>query len=60
MGLNILAFGEVLWDIIDGEPRIGGAPLNFCAHCSRLGDDVAILSAVGMDDLGFMARKVIA
>ena len=31
---DVVAFGEVLWDIIDGMPHIGGAPLNFAAHVS--------------------------
>ena len=28
MGLKILAFGEVLWDIINDQAHIGGATLN--------------------------------
>jgi fructokinase len=52
MGLKILAFGEVLWDIIEGVPCIGGAPLNFCGHCAQMGDETYIISSVGSDNLG--------
>lgn len=53
--MRILAIGEIIFDIFDGEAEIGGAPLNFCAHCSALGADSAIISAVGNDALGFVA-----
>lgn len=48
---DIIAFGEVLWDIIEGVPNLGGAPLNFAAHARRCGMDAAIVSAVGTDEL---------
>lgn len=50
--MKILAIGEIIFDILDGEAAIGGAPLNFCAHCSLLGAESAIISAIGRDDLG--------
>lgn len=53
--MKILAFGEIIFDIFDGEAEIGGAPLNFCAHCASLGADSAIISAVGNDALGWAA-----
>lgn len=53
---DIIAFGEVLWDIIEGVPNLGGAPLNFAAHARRCGMDAAIVSAVGTDDLGERTR----
>ena len=43
---DIIAFGEVLWDIIEGVPNLGGAPLNFAAHARRCGMDAAIVSAI--------------
>ena len=43
--MRILAIGEIIFDIFDGEAEIGGAPLNFCAHCFALGADSAIISA---------------
>lgn len=52
MSLNLLSFGEVLWDIIEGRYHIGGAPLNFAGHMSKLGAKAYMVSAVGRDDLG--------
>ncbi len=53
--MRILAIGEIIFDIFNGEAEIGGAPLNFCAHCAALGADSAIISAVGNDALGWIA-----
>src|SRR5689334_16052733 len=50
--LSVLAFGEILWDIIDGQKYLGGAPLNFSAHVVKCGGRAAIISAVGKDNLG--------
>jgi len=50
--LNIVAIGEVLWDIIGTERHLGGAPFNFAAHCHHLGARSAIISRVGRDELG--------
>lgn len=49
---DVVAFGEVLWDIIDGMPHIGGAPLNFAAHVAKCGLTASLVSSVGKDDLG--------
>lgn len=56
---DIIAFGEVLWDVIDGEPNIGGAPFNFAAQASRCGLQTALVSALGRDELGRRARETI-
>lgn len=50
--MNILSFGEVLWDVFDRTSVIGGAPFNFSAHMARLGADVDLVTAVGRDALG--------
>ena len=52
----VLAFGEILWDIIEGLPHLGGAPFNFAAHLRDCGVPTAILSSVGDDTLGNRAR----
>lgn len=49
---RILAFGEVLWDMLPGGKKFGGAPANFAFHCRQLGADVRLMSAVGRDALG--------
>ncbi len=62
--MKILTFGEVLFDIINGSPHLGGAPLNLAVHLSKLGETrgakmeaktgtkTAVISAVGKDELG--------
>ena len=52
MSMDVVAFGEILWDVIDGVPHIGGAPFNFAAHAARCGLKSSIVSAVGDDELG--------
>lgn len=56
---DVIAFGEVLWDVIEGVPNIGGAPFNFAAHARRCGMSTALISAIGPDDLGRRAREMI-
>lgn len=48
----IVAVGEILWDLFPDGPRFGGAPANFACHAAGLGARVAMVSAVGDDDLG--------
>ena len=51
----ILGIGELLWDIVPDGMRLGGAPANFAVMAARLGNDAAILSRIGRDDLGRQA-----
>ena len=55
--MNIVSIGEILWDVFPDGERLGGAPLNFSAHSSRLGERVFFLSAVGDDERGREARR---
>lgn len=50
--MRILSFGEILFDIIEGEYYLGGAPLNFAAHLAQMGETSYIFSKVGRDTLG--------
>lgn len=50
--MQILSFGEILFDIIEGEYYLGGAPLNFAAHLAQMGEVSYIFSKVGKDKLG--------
>ncbi len=52
---SFLSFGEVLWDIIDAKPYIGGAPFNVAAHLANCGANSYMLSRLGKDDLGKQA-----
>jgi fructokinase len=50
--LKVISIGEVLWDVFGDQEHLGGAALNFSAHLSKLGHEVAFISAVGDDDRG--------
>ncbi|TAN13610.1 MAG: carbohydrate kinase [Chitinophagaceae bacterium] len=49
---KVACFGEVLWDMLPGGKRIGGAPLNVAYHLNKLGTKAAIISRVGQDEHG--------
>ena len=52
MPAKILAFGELLWDMLPSGKQIGGAPGNFAYHCRALGAESALITRVGDDPLG--------
>ncbi len=58
-GMKILAIGEIIFDIFGNEAIIGGAPLNFCAHCVACGADAALVSGTGDDEYGKKALEAI-
>ncbi|TXD54438.1 MULTISPECIES: carbohydrate kinase family protein [unclassified Polaribacter] len=49
---KIVCFGEVLWDVFPTHKKIGGAPLNVATRLQSFSNEVAMISAVGDDDLG--------
>lgn len=56
---RILSIGEVLWDLLPNGARFGGAAANFACHAAILGGDISIASAVGDDDRGNDALKIL-
>jgi fructokinase len=52
MKKTIVAFGEVLWDILPSCTVLGGAPFNFAYRVNSLGDLGLMASRLGRDDLG--------
>jgi len=52
MTYQIVAIGEVLWDLLPTGKKVGGAPGNFAYHARQLGADAQMISRVGNDDLG--------
>jgi fructokinase len=56
---KLLAFGEILWDVVEGREHIGGAPFNVAAHAAQCGLRVSLFSRVGSDDRGKRAGKEI-
>lgn len=55
----VLGIGELLWDVLPGGPRLGGAPANFAVMAGRLGNHAAVLSRIGRDDLGREAVAIL-
>jgi fructokinase len=52
-GFEILAVGEILWDLLPAGKQLGGAPANFAYHAHALGARVHLVSRVGDDPPGF-------
>jgi fructokinase len=52
MGFNVIGVGEVLWDMLDSGPQLGGAPTNFAYHAHALGANSQVITRVGNDDYG--------
>ena len=50
--LNVVSFGEVLWDLFPTHKKIGGAPLNVALRMNALGVATTIISRVGADEDG--------
>lgn len=48
----VVGLGEMLWDHIGEEYKLGGAPANFAYHAMQLGGESHVVSAVGDDHLG--------
>lgn len=55
--MRILSVGEIVWDLFGERELLGGAPLNFSVSAHRLGNSVALVSAVGDDARGHMALQ---
>ena len=54
-----MGIGELLWDLLPGGPRLGGALTNFAVFCARLGNRATLVSSVGDDDYGRAARTIL-
>jgi fructokinase len=50
--LNVICFGEMLWDMLPTGKMAGGAPMNVAIHLKNFGNNATIISRVGTDDLG--------
>lgn len=61
MKKTVMAFGEVLWDILPSCTVLGGAPFNFAYRMNSLGEVGLIASRLGRDELGQRAYdKIVA
>jgi fructokinase len=50
--IQVICFGEILWDALPAGLFPGGAPMNVAYHLERLGSSAIPISAVGKDFLG--------
>ena len=57
---TVVGLGELLWDLLPGGARLGGAPANFAVMAGRLGDHTVVASRVGADALGKQAQEELA
>jgi fructokinase len=56
---SVLAYGEVLWDLLPSGAVLGGAPFNFVYRVESLGDRGVMVSRLGQDELGDKALRTI-
>jgi fructokinase len=49
---QVVAVGEILWDLLPAGRQLGGAPANFIQHARAFGAAASLVSRVGDDDLG--------
>ena len=52
MAKKIVAFGEVVWDILPNDKILGGTPTNMVFRCNSFKEEGFLLSRVGDDELG--------
>lgn len=57
MGNKIVAFGEVVWDILPNGKVLGGTPSNMVFRCNSFGEEGFLLSRIGDDELGRSALQ---
>lgn len=55
--INIICFGEILWDNLKEGRRLGGAPLNVSYHLNKLGIKSTIITQIGSDQDGHAILK---
>jgi fructokinase len=54
---QIVGIGELLWDVLPGGRKLGGAPANFTYHAAALGAEARLVSRVGEDAAGTEALE---
>lgn len=47
--LDVVCYGEILWDILPDKSLPGGAPMNVAYHLKKLGSNPALITKVGKD-----------
>jgi len=57
MSKKIVAFGEVVWDVLPNGKILGGTPSNLIFRCNSFNEQGFLLSRVGDDSLGLEALE---
>ena len=57
MAKRVVAFGEVVWDILPDGKVLGGTPSNMVFRCNSFGEEGFLLARVGDDELGHQALR---
>ena len=52
MAKKIVAFGEVVWDVLPNDKILGGTPTNMVFRCNSFKEEGFLLSRLGNDELG--------
>lgn len=60
MSFHVLGIGEILWDLLETGPQLGGAPANFAYHAGTLGANAGVVSRVGNDPRGKAIQQKLA
>jgi fructokinase len=55
----IVAYGEILWDLMPSGAVLGGAPFNFVYRVNSLGHRGLMISRLGNDELGDRALEIV-
>ena len=58
--ITVAGIGEILWDVLDDNEELGGAPINFAYHINALGGHGIPVSTVGDDERGQRALVELA
>jgi fructokinase len=59
MSRTIVAYGEILWDLLPSGAVPGGAPFNFVYRVNSLGHRGVMVSRLGRDKLGNRALQIV-
>lgn len=58
--ITVAGIGEILWDVLEDNEKLGGAPVNFAYHINALGGRGIPISTVGEDERGRRALAELA
>lgn len=58
--ISVAGIGEILWDVLEDNENLGGAPINFAYHVTALGAQGIPISSVGDDQRGRRALAELA